>query len=371
MSDHRLVYLALLLVGAVAPLRAQTAEEWRVRHDSLALRTRVLRAESDSADLTWRRARATLMVAGLRIEYSGTQLTASDTARLAEGVRRGVAALVDRYGPSAAALVDTSAWQLYSNRSFRTFRWPLGRLGLMASSKFGSSGVDLARPIDVDAVSRFVQERMAAMIGVRLREMDGYGSASMFGGFTPEEWHIAARDLSLSWAAVGRRCAAGNIAACTDVVSPFKREGALERYFDPSDYRAIVASAEILPGADSTAYASRQRCRDGADTACVRIIDVVRIPNPVGYMIRETFAIHAFDLAGGEALKRLETAPRGDAVAMLAHVAGVTPDSLVRSWRARLTVALSEGYVGNGAVLLSTLSWCVLLLLATGRRRPS
>lgn len=371
MSDRRLACLALLLVSAVAPVRAQTVEDWRLRHDSLARRTRTLRAELDTADRRWRRERATLKAGGLRIEYAGTALTSSDTARLADGVRRGVAGLVLEYGPSAAQLVDTAAWQLYSNRSFRNVPWLPGRLSLMASSRFGSSHVDLMRPVDVDAVSHYVQGRMGSMIGVRFRELDGYSSASILAGLTPEVWYIAARDLSLSWPAVGRRCAAGNIAACTDLISPFKREGALERYFDRADYRSIVGPAAIPAGADSTTYASRQRCRDGADTACARIVGLVVLPNPLGFIIRQTFAIHAFDLAGSEALTRLGTAPRGDAVVLLAHVAGVTPDSLVRSWRGRMTVALGGGRPGNGAVLFSTLSWCALLLLATGRRRPS
>jgi hypothetical protein len=185
------------------------------------------------------------------------------------------------------------------------------------------------------------------------------------------EWFIASRDLSLAWASVGRRCAAGMLSACETLLAPFDSVNALERYYDRSDYRMLGSIGELPLNADSATHALRRLCRDGVDSACAPVVRKVRVGDPTGARFRGTLAAHAFELAGDSAIARLATAPPGPPLPFLAHVAGTTPTALVQSWRDRMTLGLTQGHTGSVALATTTVLWCGLVLMVIGRRRPA
>jgi hypothetical protein len=365
--SRSILLVGLLLFGA-ATARAQSAADWRAQRDAKSAESKLLRDRLQVVERQRDSARTTLRVAGIRLKLSDTTFTDADTAAFAAGIRQAMERLTTRYGPGIAAYVDARAWNAYTGRFNRFAPSAISLIGP------GGSGVDRNewyRPLRAERIALAMEEHVSYAVTGRVRELRGYPSGALFRGMSEEEWFIAGRDLSLAWASVGRRCAAGTLTACETLLAPFDSANALDRYFDRSDHRMLGSTGELPANADSATFALRRLCRDGVDTACTRLVRQVRITDPTGSGLRGTLAAHAFELAGDSAIVRLATAPPGTPLPLLAHVAGTTPEALVRSWRERLARGLTEGRIGSAALALTTALWCGLILVVIGRRRPA
>lgn len=357
----------LLLLGAFTA-RAQSAAEWRAQRDAKWTEAKVLREQVDLVARQRDSARTTLQVAGIRLKLSDTTFTDADTAALAQGIRQAIQGLTARYGPGIDAFVDRRAWNAYTSRAGR---FVTRSVALMPPGGNGADRNEWFRPLDPDRVAAAVERHISYAISGRVRELRAYPSGALLRGMSETEWFIASRDLSLAWASVGRRCAAGTLSACETLLAPFDSANALERYFDRSDYRMIGSTGELPLNADSATHALRRLCRDGVDSACAPVVRQVRISDPTSAALRGTLAAHAFELAGDSAIIRLTTAPPGSPLPLLAHVAGTTPTALVQSWRERMALGLTQGRSGSAALAITTAFWCGLALLVIGRRRPA
>lgn len=357
----------LLLLGAVTA-RAQSAAEWRAQRDARWTQAKVMREQVDLVERQRDSARTTLQVAGIRLKLSDTTFTDADTAALARGIRQAIERLTARYGPGIDAFVDRRTWNVYTGRAGR---FVTRSIVLMPPGGNGADRNEWFRPLDPDRVAAAVESHISYTITGRVRELRAYPSDALLRGMSEKEWFVAGRDLSLAWASVGRRCAAGTLSACETLLAPFDSVNALDRYFDRSDYRMLGSTGELPLNADSATHALRRLCRDGVDSACAPVVRKVRIGDPTSAPFRGTLAAHAFELAGDSAIARLATAPPGSPLPLLAHVAGTTTTALVRSWRDRMAWGLTHGRIGSVAVAITTVLWCGLLLVVIGRRRPA
>lgn len=363
------VTMAVALTGAplAAPAAAQTAAEWSARTAEATARARELRAAYDAATLARDSGSAILEVEGIRVRYAESRFEDGDTARIAEGIRRGVARLRERFGDEARRLTDTLAWHAYA---YEPRQLGPAYIDIVTAAGFEGRRTGMFRPVDREAVARLVVHRAGELLRRRHRDLAIVPGSDLITGLGDREWRMVGRELGLSWSAAGRRCATGRISDCELILGPYDSVGSLARYFDRTDYRAIVATGQFVPGVDSSAFASKRRCSEGADTACARVVGLMRPRDPISRLLRETLAVHAFELAGPESVGRLPGAPSGDFIGTLAHVAGIPRDSLVRSWHARVLASRRAGVASMPVAGLTTLAWCGLALFGVARRRP-
>lgn len=352
------------MLGAPATTRAQTLDEMRARSRSadsvvavVLLRRRQLnefgRFDGDGE----------VRSGGRVVRYLKAQITPGDSSRVAAGLELGRALLASRFGDAGTALIDTATWVITRGRTKQ--RWIAE---LYAPRDPTGARVTLPRPISSATVADFV----LSQAGDRLTATTpALGSYAGWTAFLPERVPSdeIARRLATSWAATGRRCAVGAVAACKVVLAPFDVAAGFDHYFDASDVRAVVTSAR-LPGLPDSAFSvARRQCLDGQDSSCARIIYRITPADPFNTFVRGSLIARAIALGGKDALARLAAQPDGPPIAILARVAGVSEDALIESWHAHLFASLTSGVSGAVPAFLTTLVWCGLLLLVSLRRR--
>lgn len=368
MSDRLRFLLAgtalCALHGVPAAADAQSVGEWRER----------LRL----ADSTWAASAAffktldertqvatdrEIRAGGRVLRYSSLAISSRDSAAFAVGFTRGRDALRARFGDAGAVLIDSSTWVL-SRRRPRL----LGGVRIEVDNYSGSRR-DFRTPVSRDAVERFVIAEAGERLVAMTPALHAFaGSFALRPDWVPSE--AIARRLATSWAAAGRRCALGTITACAAVIDRFDPLSATDRYFEPRDYPAVVVGGSV-PGTqpDSTYFASRRRCFNGADSACARLLPLIVPTDPFDKETRGSALTLAIDLGGRDAVARIIASPNDEPLALLARAAGVSERALLTTWHARTIAAVSNGPAATVPIALSTLAWGALLLFAGTRRR--
>ena len=365
---HWLAGGAALLCLAAQELPAQTAAELRQRLDVVRAR----RALADSNLTLARRASAArrtdfVVAGGRRVAFDPEVLSAPDRVLLDEGLERGRARLMDRFGADGALLLDSADWLVA-----RGPRW----LGIPSAIDLRTSdGAErliarLRSPIDPEQVEAFVLRIAGLAIPALAPTLSHYGSSDL--GLAPAEYRYAeaGREMAISWAAAGRRCATGSVAACRAVLTPQRSDGPLSLHFEPADWRAVVTAGRMPALTDSSFFALRRACLAGNDRDCAMIVSKVGVPDPFSAGLRATYVLHAIELGGRGALGQIRGASETDPHALLAAVAGVPPDSLIASWQRRTTQALNDEREHLVPVMLSVTGWSLLLLLGASNRKP-
>lgn len=364
-----------LLVPATATAGAQDAAAIRREADSLRTALDAARAEvlTSGAVLKERRAdvgrsRSALLTAGGRtVRFAPAELDAADTAALARGLEAAQRVMIERFGEEwAARLMGDEVWVSTSAINRRARRWVVLRTG----EDRGASQSLLSRPIDAEGVIRFQLRVVGERLPARVPVLSPFAGSSI--SLYPEQrrWAEAAREMAVSWASAGRRCATGVIAACEAVMTR-RTSGAPEpTWLAPGDERGAVTATSVPMTADSALRATRRGCLDGSVPECQRFLQRLPHPDPFSTHLRATLVMHAMELGGRAAMDRLVSAPGADPLALSARVAGTTPDSLLRSWQRRTAEALREDRGSTFPLALSSFAWCALLLAATVRRRP-
>lgn len=375
MSESRLaIARGALALGVAATLAlapgaasAQSSLELRARADSAQRRAALLREEyrrviAQDAPVADR----TLSFDGLTLRYRGIDLGSADSARVVEGVTRGLARLRAGAGAALPALLDTAAWSLDVRR-----RGLFGGSDLYVRDGRTNWRHAVAHPIQAADVEAGLLTRAGDRLVERTEQLrDRMGWFAL----RPDEapWGEVARRLATSWAAAGRTCAAGALASCRLVLERYRPTEAVTRYFEPRDFRDVVASG-ASNATDSLFYASKARCLAGADSACARIVREVAPADPFGGAVRGTLLAHAIEIGGDAALARLvERRPADaglEAIPLLAAAAGVSEDSLIASWHRRTFAALEPASGAGVPLVLSTVAWSGLLFVASRRRR--
>ena len=144
-------------------------------------------------------------------------------------------------------------------------------------------------------------------------------------------------DLVTSRASIGRRCFAGDIAACRMALGLSPTDRPVRDWWTAADRRALVP--DLLGDyylVEATRRSAAAACvRDGVDSACIPILESIpraALPRPVGPQARITLAQLALQRGGRESYARL----LGDSLAgfadRLAAASGMTPDALITAW---------------------------------------
>lgn len=377
------IVLAALVVALVVAPRAATSQSvaaWRARYARASAHADSLGAALRRGDSSFALDRTGRLVAGRRtVRFDGTQLSAGDTARIAEGLGRGAEILRSRFGEAGVRLIDGELWELYPSDGLGPdggLRWPgprawlrPGRLTLAPTTPGDWERLVLDRPIDPAKVANFVVGRAGRSLVQQTPALRWHEGWSALLVDDEHYWSEPPRRLGVSWSVAGRRCASGSAIACRDVLAAFESTGALTRLFDVSDYRTVVASARLPALTDTVFLASRKRCLEGADTACARIAPEVLISDPFGRQIRGTLLTHAIELGGPGAVARLTAATGETALPLLARVAGVSEDSLIATWMQRTRGALDDERGTDAGLIATTAAWSALLLFLATRRR--
>jgi hypothetical protein len=364
-----------LFVPAATTAGAQDAGAIRRQADSLRIALEVARAEvlTSGAVLNARRddvgrSRSALLTAGGRtVRFAPAELDAADTAALARGLEAAQRVMIERFGEEwATRLMGGEVWVATSAISGPAWRWVVLRTG----DDRGAALSHLRRPLDAEGVVRFqlrvVGERLPATVGA----LSAFAGSSISLYAEEQRWAEAAREMALSWASAGRRCATGVIAACEAVMTR-RTAGAPEpAWIAPGDERGAVTATSVPMTADSALRAMRRECFRGSVPDCNRFIELLPYPDPFSTHLRATLVMHAIEMGGRAAMDRLVSASDRDPLALSAHVAGMTPDSLLRSWQRRTAEALRAERGSTFPIALASFAWCALLLAATVRRRP-
>ncbi len=343
-------------------LRAQRWEKERLataRKDSLEAIAKA--ADAEFTEL--------LSAGGRSVRIRPGSLTEREQTAIVDGLERADARLRARFGEDLSIFRDTLRWKAWYAPSWklRVFELNVGQ-----AMHVGGSQRDLWRGPTAEAI-----ESVALTQAVRnfidrvptLQRLTG-GDFSLSVG--DGRFARAGRELALSWASAGRRCAAGSVAACRAVITVRPNARNLTLYFEPSDYRAVVTSGQLPTDADSVLFASRRRCLAGSDSACVNVIPALgKIPDPFSGGLRATLVHHALEMGGMSALARLrERQSETDPLAVLSHVAGVSEDSLLRSWQVRVSERVAAERYSPGRDALAAFGWTALVLVGALRRKP-
>lgn len=381
MSERRRVLIwavasAMALSGAVAmaPVGAQDLETWRARKNEQSARTAEARRVYDGRFGRTVVFDHPLVTSAIGTVAASAGLPSGDSAAVVAGFARAERILRERHGAAAIALLATARWGIeYEDPSARD-QSGLRRVDFRHRVRFArldvkqEPGVTVS-PVAVDEVERFVL--MSAGVSLvaatpALRHMAGYAA------FMPNEEIFAevARRLATSWSGTARRCATGAVAACETLLRPFDGATDPTRYYDPVDFKAIVTVGRLPALGDSVFFAERRACLDGNEAVCARLMDRVDIPDPFNAASRGTLLTYAIEIGGSEAVARAAERKDASSVEAAAHIAGVSPDSLLIGWRARVFRALDETRGATTVPLFfTTLAWSGILLALAARRR--
>lgn len=359
---------AVLLCASAQALPAQTAAELRHRLEEV-------RASGALADSSWKLAVRTaaarrtehVVAGGRRVAYDPDLFLESDRVRLGEGLERGRARLIERFGGESALLLDTTAWFVAPGPRWIGFP---AVIDLRTSVGADRVVMSLGSPIDPEEVERFVLQVAGQAIPALAPALDRFAGSDLGLAPTESRFAMAGREMAISWAATGRRCATGSVAACRAVLTPQSGSEPLSLHFEPEDWRAVVTAGRMPAVGDSAFFAFRRACLAGNDRDCATIVGKVGVPDPFSSGLRATFVLHAIELGGRDALGQIRRAAEADPNALLAAVAGVPPDSLIASWQRRTAQALEDERQSLVPVTLSVAGWSLLLLVGASRRKP-
>ncbi len=307
----------------------------------------------------------TILVGSVRVDFVADGLSARDTASIVDGLTAALETLRERHGEAGVALTAGAHWLAYRpdprRRALRK-RIILERAGDRYNSSY--VGSPASRSELEQLLLTYAGERLAA-ITPSLRGFSGWAALRP----QAEMYSEVARRLAISWSGAARRCASRALDACAVIVAPFD-DRAPGAYFEPADFRTVIAGARLPALGDSAYFASRRRCVDGVDSVCARMMDEVALPDPFNPIVRGTVLTRAIELGGRGAVARAAERREAPALEALAHIAGVSQDSLLASWHDQTfdTLKAERGATGF-PLLFASLGWGALLLFAATRRR--
>jgi hypothetical protein len=387
MSDRmrvmRTVALACALAYAlIAPsLGAQSAfapsaELQRLRMDADSADARRLRAleefrraqreERELTDTSW------VDAGRVRVLISPAVLSDAERDRVREGIERALDSLDARFGEDALKMIDTSRpWTIAGTAGFLSGLKPANA----TSRAFGPQGMQhhLRRPVSDAALESFALRQAGRALGRAVPSLATYVGENATFARDDGRWETAARELALSYSTAARLCHGGDVAQCRRVLTPAGPREALDQWFVPADYRAVVtaSSMDIAPS-DTVNLASWGRCKAGADSACTRLALRIPVRDPFSGNLRGTFVSYALEVGepGMPERMRADSTTR-DPVELLARAAGMPADSLIAGWQRRTSRALDDAIVPAVPVVFSTAAWGLLLLGVASRKRPS
>lgn len=321
--------LAAMLLVIPAPGHAQTAAELAAGiarlQDSIKAVQELIRAERARESLSLD---DSLVSDGVVLLFPSTALTEGDRSTLRAGIAAAKATLVAKYGNEAARLLEGEVTSINFRRNAnRSDAYATFTDGRNANNYIGRV---FDMPLKVAAVERYLLGRASQRLVLRDPVLQAFAGASF--SLTPDEraFYIARRNLTVSPSSIARRCAEGSLSACRsvlDVRHPEKR----------------FAAGDSVPRNN--------------------------VPVPQG--VHGSVVAVAVEIGGFKTLQAIGTnGGLDEPVAILADVAGVSPDSLLRAWSNRLSASGSAEVTPSLPFTAAVVGWCGIFLLAATRRRP-
>lgn len=341
MFERRLRFIAtlLLLAGGSAAVSAQatarSAAEIRAIRDSLSQRFTAARAAFDSAQAQARVVPDTSMeLEGAILRFRAENLAERERVALRRAFERAAEELDVIFGEGGRALLKQQLWLVTARNS--ASRNESG-IGLDALERVGDSfraelatTASFAVPLDVNEVVDVIR----AQAGRRLVAGVPMMKTWLGGGFSIDDptriHYFAHRQLALHESSPARRCARGNIAACSDVTDPRARA----RWFDPTD-----------------------------------VANVNRVP--VSGIVRESLLRYAIQLDGPAVLRAFtsNTSAADAPVPFIAAAVGKRSEDYLRDWQAELAQSGAVRVKAAPTRVLTAFGWFALCgVLATRRR---
>jgi len=327
---RRLAPLAMAVLGLGAPgcARAQDAASQR----ALLARLRAEHAREERR----RRIDDSLRTAGIEVD---TVRIGTLTVLRAPGV------------PPALPAGAAGAWRALDSRfggQTRTLGSVTFVLGISGAPPLvhhpppGARGLGITAAADSGALARTLASAAAGVISehsdAAFREWLGGGLSP-----SPEPPHVLTEayvELATEPWTVVRRCHAGDLDGCRRMLGLVADEDYLDQWYDDEDRRHLVAAES---GATERWTAQHWACVDGgsidACRALVRAGDGDLAHPPVTRAARATVVDLTLALGGPGAYDRLMATAGHPIAQRLAAAAGVSSDSLLRSWHARVMAA--------------------------------
>lgn len=323
--------VAILALGccALTAADAQTAAEMQQR----------IRVMSDSLKATQKRLqeaknRKTLVLddvlvsEGVTVRFPGAALSERNRNALREGISDAQRTLEDRFGAGSARLLEGGEWHLIFNGVSRNRREFVGFVDARNPTAQLNHLVSL--PLAPADVERFLLEIAGRKLLHAESVVGAFAGAAFFLTPPEESFYVARRQLAASTSSVARRCATGALGACRTILDP-------------------AASANWFAASDS----------------------VPRNGRPIPRGVNASLVTVALDLGGARAIDVLSKPNASDnPIIILAEAAGVTPDSLVQTWNARLQDATEQSAYPSLPFAASAVFWCGIFFMVATRRRP-
>ena len=364
---------ALVLAAAPYVARAQQSAEDRLASHLIAT-VRVHDAINDSLSELREANRRILppdsMRAGaLRLFYKKGNLDPALAAVLTTAAEHAASAADSTFGDDLASF----ALQRPIVVTALAGRWSIGTYAVLEIAAGGARSVQIRPPL----TERKFEDAITDLTGTMATAgwVTSTNVASWDGQWVPprhtthDEWEEAAINLATSTAAVARSCYAGSIAACDAALGLTPSKDPLTDWYTPDGWRVLVGSWH--PPKDAfEILRDRARCVDARDdAACERVARTRPVPIPLSYATRATLLATAFEIGGRSAYHRLVTA-KGTPGDGLALAAGVSTDSLVTAWRARVLTAAPSSSAPTIPEAALFAGWCAIFGVVAARRRP-
>jgi hypothetical protein len=314
---------------------ARSAAELRALRDSLSRRFNAAREAFTAAQAQARAVPDTSMeLQGAILRFRAENLAERERAALQRAFDRAADELDAIFGDGGRALMKQQVW-LVTARNSASRNEP--GIGLDALERVGDSfraelatTASFALPLDVNEVVDVVR----AQAGRRLVAGVPMMKAWLGGGFSIDDptriHYFAHRQLALHESSPARRCARGNIAACSDLTDPRARA----RWFDPTD-----------------------------------IANFNRVP--VSGIVRESLLRYAIEV-DGPAVLRAFTSPTSAAdspVPFIAGAVGRRSEDYLRDWQAELSQSGAVRVKATPLRVLTAFGWFALCGVVATRRR--
>ena len=359
-----------VVCGLAVPTRcvlAQSQAEYRARVEALAPIWRRVSVEIRHEDSLRVQAlpKDTLRVGVFSILVNpGLQELGRTAAEKADMALRG------RYGESAEEV-----------RTHRfTLAWP-------TDTRIDSTVVEIA---EIDRIGRFAQSATgAATTGAVSASLAQRGSRILteqlgqrFTGWmngsipidtaTPGDWVDVRIDLVTSAFQVSRACYVGNIASCEKALGVVDEADPTGEWFSPGERRDMVHRAISLRRGQADAFDKCVIHHDAAECSMLASqIPIQDVQAPLGSPSRQSLVRLAMQIGGENAYARMRQASdtRG---AQLEAASGISTDSLVRVWRARVIMTEAPQTTMTPGLALMSLVWvstCGVLALGSSRWR--
>jgi hypothetical protein len=313
--------------------------------------------------------RDSMAAGGFMLRFAPGTLSSSTRAAIERGAPNAWALIQQGLGDGAARVALRLPIIVAQQASRIRIQRPTVSFTLKGSS---SSGVWFPTPMTGDQA----QEAIIDLAGT-IAALDEPMVLKRYGGewipvtrASAERWADVAVDIATSDAAVARDCVAGSVARCESALGLIEVQDPLAEWYSKADWRVLVSHLPVPNNEPPDRKAMRLQCLTGtAPEICELLEREHPVPRPLVTDARRTLISLALELGGPKAYDRL-IAGHGSALEILAATSGVSGDSLVAQWRARVLSASPDRVRPRALEATTILAW-TLIFAAFARRRPA